>query len=94
MTFQEERKPDVDAIPAGLMRGERLLFIYTIFAAFLVWYVSEKLLVWEPNGGMWGLPKPIVGAIMISATWLLLNWVLFVAYFIVIRRRVKEVSRK
>jgi hypothetical protein len=30
MTFQEERKPDVDAIPAGLMRGEWLLFIYAV----------------------------------------------------------------
>jgi hypothetical protein len=30
MTSQEERKPDVDAIPAGSMRGEWLLFIYAV----------------------------------------------------------------
>jgi membrane protein DedA with SNARE-associated domain len=94
MTSQEERKPDVDAIPAGLMRWEWLLFIYAVFAGFLVWYVSEKLLVWEPEGNVWGLPKPIAGALMMSITWIILNWVLFVVYYVVMKKRIREVGEK
>jgi len=80
---------DVDAIPANLMRWEYLLIGYLAFASYLVWYVSENLLVWEPEESIWGLPKPIAGALMIALTWIVLNFVLFVTYYVVITKRVK-----
>lgn len=89
---ESSTQPDVDAIPAGLMRWEYLLIVYLVFASFLVWYVSENLLVWEPEESMWGLPKPIAGALMISITWIVLNFLLFGTYYIVITKRVKSVG--
>jgi hypothetical protein len=81
--------PDVDAIPANLMRWEYLLIAYLAFASYLVWYVSENLLVWEPEESIWGLPKPIAGALMIALTWIILNFTLFAIYYLVITKRVK-----
>jgi hypothetical protein len=93
LTSSEENSnnlsPDVDAIPANLMRWEYLLIGYLAFASYLVWYVSENLLVWEPKESIWGLPKPIAGALMIALTWIVLNFVLFVTYYVVITKRVK-----
>jgi hypothetical protein len=92
LTSSEENSnnlsPDVDAIPANLMRWEYLLIGYLAFASYLVWYVSENLLVWEPEESIWGLPKPIAGALMIALTWIVLNFVLFVTYYVVITKRV------
>lgn len=82
--------PDAYAIPPGLMRWEYLLFAYLVFSSYLVWYVSENLLVWEPKESIWGLPKPIAGALMISLTWIMLNFILFVVYYVVITKRVKN----
>jgi len=91
---EEKASPDVTAIPATLMRWEYLLIVYLIFACFLVWYISENLLVWEPEASMWGLPKPIAGVIMMSITWLIVNWVVFIVYNIVMKKRIREVSGK
>jgi len=92
-TSQEElgNPPDVDAIPANLMRWEYLLIAYLVFASYLVWYVSENLLVWEPGESIWGLPKPVAGALMIALTWIILNFMLFAVYYLVITKRVKTV---
>ncbi|MEO3992781.1 MAG: hypothetical protein QN229_00465 [Desulfurococcaceae archaeon TW002] len=89
---ESSTQSDVNAIPAGLMRWEYLLIVYLVFASFLVWYVSENLLVWKPEESMWGLPKPIAGALMISITWIVLNIVLFVTYYVVITKRVKSIG--
>ncbi len=90
---------DVEAIPASLTRWEYLLFIYIIFAGLLVWYVSENLLVWQPEENIGGLPKPIVGALMISITWIIVNFVVFILYYRFLKKRTratyasKEVKR-
>jgi len=96
MNEQREKKipPDVNAIPATLMRWEYLLLVYLVFASFLVWYITENLLVWEPGESLWGLPKPIAGVLMMSLTWLIVNWVVFIAYYIVMKKRIREVSGK
>ncbi|GEM_PF-1256226 len=92
MTHHNESStpPDVDAIPASLMRWEYLLIAYLVFASFLVWYVSENLLVWEPEESIWGLPKPIAGALMIAITWIILNFLLFATYYVAITKRIKN----
>jgi uncharacterized BrkB/YihY/UPF0761 family membrane protein len=90
---------DVEAIPASLTRWEYLLFIYMIFAGLLVWYVSENLLVWQPEENIGGLPKPIVGALMIPITWIIVNFVVFILYYRFLKKRIratyasKEVKR-
>lgn len=93
-THHEESNtsPDIEAIPVSLMRWEYLLLAYLAFASFLVWYVSENLLVWEPQESIWGLPKPIAGALMIAITWIVLNFLLFVVYYVVITNRIKSTS--
>lgn len=83
---------DAEAIPANLMSWEYLLIAYLVFASFLIWYVYEHLLIWEPGESVWGLPKPIVGALMISITWIVLNFLLFAAYYVVITKRVKSMG--
>ncbi|MEM4452635.1 MAG: hypothetical protein QW182_05475 [Thermosphaera sp.] len=90
----ERRISDVDAIPSNLMRWEYLLIVYLVFASFLVWYVSENLLVWQPEESVWGLPKPVAGAMMISITWIILNFLLFAMYYMVITKRIKSTSIK
>jgi uncharacterized membrane-anchored protein YitT (DUF2179 family) len=70
-----------------------------IFAGLLVWYVSENLLVWQPEENIGGLPKPIVGALMISITWIIVNFVVFILYYRFLKKRIrttyasKEVKR-
>jgi uncharacterized membrane-anchored protein YitT (DUF2179 family) len=70
-----------------------------IFAGLLVWYVSENLLVWQPEDNIGGLPKPIVGALMISITWIIVNFVVFILYYRFLKKRIrttyasKEVKR-
>lgn len=91
--YSESSTPsDAKAIPANLMSWEYLLIAYLAFASFLVWYVYEYLLIWEPEESMWGLPKPVVGALMISITWIVLNFLLFATYYAVITKRVKSMG--
>lgn len=89
-TRKESEEFDAYAIPANLMRWEYLLIIISLsFASYLVWYVTQNLLIWDPNSSMWGLPKPIVGAIIISLTWITANFILFAIYYTVITKRIK-----
>jgi phosphatidylserine synthase len=87
-------QPDIDVIPSGLMRWEYLLLVYLVFASFLVWYVAENMLVWEPEESFWGLPKPVAGALMIAITWIVMNFVLFAVYYYVITKRAKSIGSK
>ncbi len=83
------------------MRGERVLIIFylLIFTSLLVWYVSEYLLVWDPESGIWldliivnwYLPKPVFGALLISITWIVMNYLLFFAYLVDMWKRIKKV---
>jgi len=80
-------RTDYYVIPSGLMKWEYLLFVYLVYAAALVWYVTEKLLVWDPNAAIAGLPKPIFGSLVICLHWGIMNVVLFAAYNIALRKR-------
>jgi len=86
---------DYYVIPSGLMWWEYLyIFVYMFFSFVLVWYVTEKLLIWDPSREMAGLPLPIAGALVISLGWIILNFVLFSAYYVALRKREKALSGK
>ncbi|MEM1633684.1 MAG: hypothetical protein QXU60_05605 [Sulfolobales archaeon] len=94
-TYREEIKEigdDVLAIPPRLMWWEYLIIILVVgvFEALLVWYVVEYMLVASPEPGFLGLPKPISGAIIISITWIVLNFIIGGTYYMVITRRIKS----
>ncbi|MGB9828057.1 MAG: hypothetical protein ACPLSM_06015, partial [Thermosphaera sp.] len=89
MSVQEDRNipNDVDVIPPTPMKWEYLWIVYLVFVTGLVWYVSENLLVWEPSSSILDLPKPVVGALMIASTWLVVNFLVFTVYYSVLRKR-------
>ncbi len=76
------------------MKWEYLWIVYLVFATGLVWYVSENLLVWEPTNGLLGLPKPVVGALMIASTWLVMNFLVFGVYYSVLRKRIRGLWKR
>ena len=78
---------DYYVIPPGPMKWEYLLFGYVLYAAVLVWYVTEKLLVWDPNAAIAGLPKPIFGSLLICLHWGIMNFVLFAVYNVALKKR-------
>lgn len=89
-----EYKDDFHIIPDKPMKWEWILFIYIVFTGVLVWYVVENLLVWDPGEIMWGLPKPIAGAFMISITWGLATVVLAPIYYFVLKRRYQKFKQE
>jgi len=86
---------DSNVIPSGLMWWEWLfIFVYIPLACVLVWYVTMHLLVWDPSRSMAGLPIPITGALVLCLNWVILNFVLFGAYWVSLRKREKVLSSK
>jgi len=91
----KESFSDADYIPSTLAPWEYVLIIpYLAIAAYIVWYVSENLLVWSPNESLMGLPKPVTGAIIIAATWTIANFLFATIYLLNIRSRVENKSRE
>ncbi|MEM4436524.1 MAG: hypothetical protein QXO22_06195 [Thermosphaera sp.] len=91
----KESFSDADYIPSTLTSWEYVLIIpYLAIAAYIVWYVSENLLVWSPNESLMGLPKPVTGAIIIAATWIIANFLFATIYLLNIRSRAEKKSRE
>lgn len=87
-TYEE----DVLAVPAFLVKWEFILFAYFIFLIALVWYIANYMLTSEPESFL-GLPKPVAGALMISLTWIITNFVVASAYYVFMKRRIELIRR-
>lgn len=86
---EEKRSVEVDAIPTKPMKWEYLLMLYMVFAGWLVWFISEYMLVWNPEEEMWGLPKPVAGMLLAGYTWVVMCIVTGLAYYYIIKRRIE-----
>lgn len=85
---------DIEAIPPTMQWWEYVILIpYLVFAGLLVWYVSENMLVWEPESPVWGLPKPVAGALALAVTWIVVNFLVAGYYLMMIRRRLRALGR-
>lgn len=92
ITHEEVHKgaSDVDVIPPTMEWWEYIVLLpYLVSAGLLVWYVSENMLVWDPETSEWGLPKPVAGAIMLAATWIISNFLVAGYYFVMIRQKLR-----
>jgi hypothetical protein len=82
---------DVKVISAIFTRLEFLLAtLYVIFGGFFVWYIIENFTnYYGAEETLWGLPKPVAGALILAIEWIAVNLLVFAIYYIVVKRKLR-----
>jgi len=83
---------DVRVIPATFTRLElALVILYIVFGGFFIWYLLENFInYYETGESVWGLPKPVVGSLLLAIEWIIACLTVFTIYYIIIKRKLKR----